>query len=311
MRLSKGLLFLVLLCLVVPISIYAKKEKDRDRGGGGSSLRIISPPSSYRFDSFYKKFLLIEGIPIISSQEIRDEAFYKAAPIISNMLSPRPDVRDAMVRLKSYVIIIGARQQLTDIPEYRDLYRDFPGVDWNERARGLGATPGQPVTSVGEENLLRLSGDRYQGESVLVHEFAHSMSVSGFNEVDRNFEDNLESLYNRQKRLWSGTYAAENSAEYWAEGLQSYFDCNLESNRPDGIHNRVNTRDELKRFDRELFNLIDGAFKQTRWRFPSSNQALRLANSKSKTAKSSVPSTKIYNKEDRHGHDTIRYKKKK
>jgi hypothetical protein len=46
----------------------------------------------------------------------------------------------------------------TDIPEHRFL-ADDPEVDWDTRARGLGGTPGVPITTGAEENLLCLAGD--------------------------------------------------------------------------------------------------------------------------------------------------------
>ena len=47
-------------------------------------------------------------------------------------------------------------------------------------------------------------------------------------------------------RLWANTYAATNEQEYWAEGVQSYFDTNIEAIPSNGIHNHVNTRAELR-----------------------------------------------------------------
>ena len=63
--------------------------------------------------------------------------------------------------------------------------------------------------------------------------------------------------------LWSNTYAATNQQEYWAEGVQSYFDTNIEANPSNGIHNHVNTRAELLAYDRRLHDLIQSAFGST------------------------------------------------
>ena len=47
------------------------------------------------------------------------------------------------------------------------------------QVRGLGGTMAVPTCSVGEENVLRLPSDPYREESILVHEFAHTiMEVS-------------------------------------------------------------------------------------------------------------------------------------
>ena len=61
---------------------------------------------------------------------------------------------------------------------------DCMGQDsYNERARGLGGTPAVPLGSSAEENLLCLAGDRYRGEDITVHEFAHSVHLLGLNTV--------------------------------------------------------------------------------------------------------------------------------
>lgn len=46
-------------------------------------------------------------------------------------------------------------------------------------------------------------------------------------------------------------------AEYWAEGVQSWFGTNRHD---DNAHNHVDTRDELKAYDPELSGLIAEAF---------------------------------------------------
>lgn len=50
--------------------------------------------------------------------------------------------------------------------------------------------------------------------------------------------------------------------EFFAEGVTSFFDVNTETwnGKPNGIHNHVNTRAELKSYDRELYNLVKEVF---------------------------------------------------
>ncbi|CAH3044916.1 unnamed protein product [Porites lobata] len=56
-------------------------------------------------------------------------------------------------------------------------------------------------------------------------------------------------------------------AEYLAEGAQSFFDCNADSHPPNGIHNYVNTRSELKCYD----SVLSGFLKEI---FPCQNKFL-------------------------------------
>ena len=87
-------------------------------------------------------------------------------------------------------------------------------------------------------------------------------------EVDPSFEGRLESTFRsaQERGLWSDTYAATSVEEYWAEGVQDWFDANLESIRPNGIHNHINTRKELRRYDPALYRLLDEVFPADDWR---------------------------------------------
>jgi hypothetical protein len=61
--------------------------------------------------------------------------------------------------------------------------------------------------------------------------------------------------------LWKGKYASVNHHEYFAEGVQSWFDNNREN---DHDHNHVNTRDELEKYDPGLAAICKEVFGQTR-----------------------------------------------
>src|SRR5205823_726343 len=107
---------------------------------------------------------------------------------------------------------------------------------------------------------------RYRTENILVQEFAHAIHLMGLNGIDREFDARLKKAYQQalDRGLWKKTYAATNHAEYWAEGVQSYFDTNAANNHD---HNDVDTRAKLAKHDPELFRLIDEVFKQSKWRY--------------------------------------------
>jgi alpha-glucosidase len=68
-----------------------------------------------------------------------------------------------------------------------------------------------------------------------------------------------------KKGLWAKTYAATDYKEHWAEGVQSYFDCNMPAKLTDGIHNGVSNRPLLKKYDPALYDLVDESFKSPKW----------------------------------------------
>ena len=146
----------------------------------------------------------------------------------------------------------------TDIPEHAFLKNDR-STDWNTRARGVGGTVEVPTGSCAEENVLCYPvTDKYKGEDIFIHEFAHSIHKLGLVFIALDFQRQLDAAYSnaKSKGLWANTYAITNADEYLAEGVQDWFNVNLQADPPNGVHNQVNTRQELKVYDPQLFNLL-------------------------------------------------------
>ena len=61
-------------------------------------------------------------------------------------------------------------------------------------------------------------------------------------------------------------YASKNKAEYWAEGVQDWFDTNRTM---DHDHNHIHTRAQLKEYDPLLAKMCEEVFGDTEWRFKS------------------------------------------
>lgn len=219
---------------------------------------VATVPAALGLSDFYKKYIDAGGIPVVSSAKVPDEALIQARNNINQMLDKRPDVLAKMKQNKIRVAVMAETEVTIDIPEHSDLYTAFPGTDWNTRARGLGATLQRPACSCAEENLLCKPSDRYLGEDILMHEFAHGIHQLGINFIDAGFDKELEGVYKEAlaKGLWANTYAASNYIEYWAEGVQDWFDVNKESIPSNGIHNEINMREELKVYDPKLYELI-------------------------------------------------------
>ena len=240
------------------------------------ALEVAQVPDDVRrrfqLDPFYAKHIDNDGFPIVSSVKVADEALREADYLIDQMLTGREDVRQGLVDLNFRFSVMAVDEYTTDIPEHADL---SPQRFWDRRARGLGATRHRPSVSCGEENLLQYPGDPYDGESILIHEFAHAMHEA-IRVLDKGFDDRLEAIYQRamDQGLWKGKYAATNRYEYWAECVQSYFDDNRENDRS---HNHVDTREELREYDEAIYELIRETFRDNPWRYVPPKQRSELA----------------------------------
>lgn len=230
---------------------------------------ITMPPHELNLDTFYKKYISAAGIPVISSAKVPDEALYAVQRTINAMMSMRQDILAKMIENKGRVGILSKTEVTTDLPEFHFL-KDDATANWDDM-RGIGATIETPISSCAEENALCYGQgkDPYYYEDIVIHEFAHTIHALGISFVDKDFDIELEEAFDnaKAKGLWKNTYAGSNMDEYFAEGVQCWFNLNAESIPADGIHNEINTREELKKYDQALYDLVRKYFPAKYERF--------------------------------------------
>src|SRR5204863_7178658 len=113
----------------------------------------------------------------------------------------------------------------------------------DERTRGIGGL----LASCGEENLLGLARDRYEGRDICTHEFAHAVYAIGMDEAThRLFAGRYAAA--KAQGLWRGLFAETNADEFFAELTMAYFG-------PEG------EADHLARRDPQTFALIDAFYR--------------------------------------------------
>jgi DUF1680 family protein/cyclophilin family peptidyl-prolyl cis-trans isomerase len=217
----------------------------------------------FKLSPFYQKHVGVAGLPIVGSTNVSDFALLEAAWIVRHMLDGREGILRAMASNNVRLAVMAGNEYTTDIPEHSDLKS---AVYWDRRARGLGATDARPAVSCAEENLLGYPGDPYSTENILIHEFAHAIHEMGLSQTDPTFDARLKAAFQdaTKRGLWKGTYAGSNRAEYWAEGVQDWFDNNRQN---DALHNHINTRAELKEYDPALAKLCAEVFGDREWRY--------------------------------------------
>lgn len=247
---------------------------------GKRETNVVSqvPVQGFRYDpaakdgvpAFYTQQASAGGFPVVASGKVSPFALKEAVYIIDMMLSKRPDVRAAMVKSGARLSILAHNEFTCDQPEWAWLaeekeegFDNLSARDFRDaRARGMGGSLTDPYCSCAEENLLAYEGDPYSTENILIHELAHNIHLRGMSNVDATFDQRVKASYNAAMKagLWKGKYASVNHHEYFAEGVQSWFDNNRE---PDHDHNHVNTRAELLEYDPGLAALCREVFGDT------------------------------------------------
>ncbi len=215
-----------------------------------TGIVAIQPPEQ----DFFAKRLDYEGIAIKAPAVVVDAALFAARDRLSRMMTNLPSVRAKLRAAGAELQIIGRDQVTTDLPDWRQdkgkQLAEYNGLTRDERTRGMGGLH----TSCGEENLLLLAQDRYRGRDICIHEFAHNILGHG---VSRTVREKVRAQYRRSldQGLWTGSYAATNFDEFFAELTMWHFgthgDMGMKGTKP------ANGPDGLRAYDSEAATLLD------------------------------------------------------
>jgi len=198
---------------------------------------------------FYTQFEHAGRIAIKAPACVRPQALREAKRLVDRMFKRAPELRKRLENQGLEIVIFGASQKLTDLPETAhlkgkldsdgDLYDELQGMSCLNRA------------FVSEKNLLGAPGDKFRDESVLVHELGHLVMRAGIDETDQPkiFGTYLAAML---KDLWEDRYASANPAEYFSELTQSFFTVNDPKDH--------NGAEQLKDYDPAGFALVAAVY---------------------------------------------------
>lgn len=233
---------------------------------------ITEPPEELHLDPFFEKYTTAQGLPIVASGDVPDRGLLVARDVVLHMLRSSPSIQQHMIDEGYQVGVMADTDSTMDVPWYSDLEKpdlDDSGISkeeyqriqemtveeyWNQRARGLGGDQ----TTCAEENILGYPGTKYFGENILVHEFSHAVHQA-IREMKPTLAEDIESAYRdaMANGLWEDHYASTNAGEYWAEGVQFWFNSNYEYEHDD---RRVLNSADLLRYDPKLYGLLERVY---------------------------------------------------
>lgn len=206
------------------------------------------------------------GITVKAGKCVQPNTINLALSIIDLMLEKIPEVTAELIRREAEVAIFGLKENAYDIPEHRMGY-----LLAIRHVAGYGGEMENPLSSISEANVIRLRSGRYATsyphEMILVHEFGHAIHLVGINGLkDRTLAAGIEGAYQRarDKGLWPDTYAISNYEEYFATLSTIWFNVMQEGvdGRWDGIRGPVNTREELRIYDTDGYELMKGIYSE-------------------------------------------------
>lgn len=216
------------------------------------------------------------GIQIWAYDCVGENAIEQAALLLHYHLMDVPrDILERVAAAGAELALIGCEQVTSDLPPHRSLKGCSPDEtrSFDHGTRGLGGSRGCPVCSCGEENVTMVNDRWYSQESILIHELAHSVMALGMTEGQ---VQEVEAAFRAAKAAGlydQSCYMMANEHEYWAEGVQAYFDATVRTdvNRSSSTGDGINTRDKLQAHDPRLAAIIREVYGDGPWRYGHSS----------------------------------------
>jgi hypothetical protein len=214
-------------------------------------LARIQAPSE-----FYSRQLDCGGVLIRAHRAVSPDALEIACGKVNRMLGHIPNVRANLIAADVEVHIIGRKQMLTDLPEFRVFKGRWDSKRAFDRERGIS---GETVVCA-EENLLELPDDPYFSMNIdaCVHEFAHAIQLEG---ISKSLQDVIGRRYKEavSEGLWRHKYASTNELEFFAETSTWYFGGPRPI--PRGGILLIYDTDGLMLYDPKTFALLDDLYE--------------------------------------------------
>jgi len=217
-------------------------------------------------ERYYSHIAFAFGIPVMATRDVHPSAIALTCKYFEFLINGNWNIVRNLQRRNHRIVILGRQQEIyRDILEYKDLTQ-------KAHTRGLGGTRGNPVTVIPEENVLCLKEDKQPGD-IIIHELAHAIHLIG---TPKGLLQSVSRAYKHAKNegLFFYKYAASNSREYFAVGVQAFFNRAFSDNYATfdlPWNKRLSlTRKDLLRKDPTLFNIVENVMmKSKNWHLPS------------------------------------------
>ncbi len=222
---------------------------------------VVTAPPSW-INSFYKKSVMINGIPICSTLAVPDQAlknaYYILEPYMRKIKAEKPAIIQKMNQNGVYVIIIGLNETNSMHPSWTG-YND---PSWPRRGGG------GLDTTVLEEDLIVPANDTWrQNFCGLVHEFSHTTLTYGIGDASRPGAEPatynaIVTAYNHAiaaNKYNESSYDRSNYHEYFCGQVNRWFNSNPTNLNVPNAGSKTD-RQQLQEYDPEIYNILAGLF---------------------------------------------------
>lgn len=236
------------------IKVTIKGDKIRSKSGVSVPEQTVAVT---KYEPFYQKEITLDcGVKIRGTANVRQDAMTTAESMLKVILANK-EIAERMGNAGCMMGLYGEGEIAYDIPEHRYTYDEaYLYVE------GFGGTQ---LASIKDANVLRLKTGNYTtgypDESILTHEFAHTVHTFGLSQAQ---QEELLNIYTSARKAgkWENSYAGSNEYEYFATLSAIWFNAmdDTADGKWDGVRGPINTRAELKVYDRAAYDFLSTVY---------------------------------------------------
>ncbi|MDF2987562.1 MAG: hypothetical protein K0R50_3072 [Eubacterium sp.] len=227
----------------------------------GDTPVVTTPPSWC--SSFYTKCVMVQDIPIVSSNNVADSSLIKAFNIINPMLTKimtdKPAVYQKLLDNSVKITVEGLNEYNMTLPEWTWQ----ASCDFNATFRG---SNGGREALILEDDIIA-STSWLKSYCVLAHEFAHTILSFGIGDLeypgaDPGITNQILSAYNAAiaaNKYTESSYDRSNIHEYFAGNVGRWFNSNpINLNVPNA--SSKTPRQQLQEYDPAIYSVLSALF---------------------------------------------------
>lgn len=214
------------------------------------------------FDGFYTKCVTVYSIPICATDDVPDEALFKAYDVIELLLrkiaKDFPEIIESMTKQHVSVIIVGENETNSMHPSWKN---------WENKDERRGG--GGVVTTVLVEDLIVPENDTWrQNFAGLVHEATHTLLTYGIGDAQQlgareDIYEKILSCYENavENDMYPAPneYDASNYHEYFAGQVGRFFNGSP-TELPVENAEMITDREQLKEYDPKIYEICEMLF---------------------------------------------------
>lgn len=268
-------LLLVISLLIPTFTVNVFAESTISQSDAGERVIHSGVPENWRskngYEGFYTKYVMVYGIPVLSTDDVEDWVLFRAYDVLEIYLRKiyyeYPEIINSLIKNKANVIVIGENEYNIQHPDWTAYEEAMGDAGLTERRGG-----GSLETTVLVDDLgIQDPNNWFSDFCGLIHEFTHTMLGYGIGDADHagarpdifeKINAAYESAYNAyvsNGKYNESSYDMNNYHEYFAGQVGRWFNANGTNLNVKSV-SRKTERQQLGEYDPDIYAVCEMLF---------------------------------------------------